>query len=66
MGKLHEVEEWIASGIPISVLNSWGSDKKKWSDGKLRLEEQLSRIAAGFIRLALADRTETQKRFAQS
>ena len=51
--------------LSVTVLTSWGSDKKKWSDGKLRLEEQLSRIAAGFIRLALADRAETQERIAR-
>ena len=51
--------------LSVTVWTSYGSDRKKWSDGKLRLEEQLSRIVAGFIRLALADRAEKQEHMAR-
>jgi hypothetical protein len=51
--------------LSVTVWNSWGSDKKKWSDARLPLEEQLSRIVAGFIRFALADRAEARERAAK-
>jgi hypothetical protein len=47
------------------VWSAWGSDRKKWTDAKPRLEEQICRIVAGFIRLALADRAEKEKRGAE-
>jgi hypothetical protein len=50
--------------LSIIVPSGWGSDRKKWTDGKSRLEEQLCRIVAGFIRLALADRAEKEKQAA--
>jgi hypothetical protein len=49
----------------IEVWNVWGSNRKKWSDGKAqRLEEQTGQVTAGFIRLALANRAEAEKRAA--
>jgi len=51
--------------LSVTVWNSWGSDKKKWSDTRVPLEEQLSRIIAGFIRFALADRAEARQRAAK-
>jgi hypothetical protein len=50
--------------LSIIVWSAWGSDRKKWTDRKSRIEEQLCQIAAGFIRLALADRAEKEKRAA--
>lgn len=47
----------------VAVWNAWGSGQKRWSDGKLQhLETQLSRIAAGFMRIALVHRAEHEKR----
>jgi hypothetical protein len=51
--------------LSITVWNAWGSDRKKWTGGKSSLEQQLSRIVAGFIRLALADSAEKVKRAAE-
>jgi hypothetical protein len=39
-----------------------GIGPQEMAGGKSRLEEQLCRIVAGFIRLALADRAEKEKR----
>ena len=47
------------------VWTSWGSERQKWRDGKSRIEEQLSRIVAGFIRIALADRAAKQEQAAK-
>jgi hypothetical protein len=57
---------WEPSGkLSIIVWSAWGSaDRRKWTDGKLLLEEQIPRIAAGFVRLALSDRADTEKRAA--
>lgn len=50
----------------IEVRNGWGSSRARWRDGKSQgLEEQLPAIVAGFIRLALADRADRQKRTAE-
>ena len=51
--------------LSITVWTSYGSDRRKWTDGKSPLEEQVSRIAAGLIRLALSDRADTENRAAQ-
>lgn len=51
--------------LSVIVWNAWGSDRKKWRDGKLQIEAQISHIVAGFIRLALADRAEMQQRAAE-
>jgi hypothetical protein len=50
--------------LSIIAPSGWGSDRKKWSDGKSHLEEQLCRVVAGLFRLALADRAENEKRAA--
>jgi len=48
--------------LGITVWSNWGSDRRKWTDGKAPLEQQLSKIVAGFIRFALADRAEKERR----
>jgi hypothetical protein len=47
--------------LSIIVWTAYGSDRKKWTDGKTCLEQQTSKIVAGFIRLALTDRAEREK-----
>lgn len=48
--------------LSIRVWNAWGSNRSNWRDQKAkRLEEQLSQVVAGFIRLALADRRRDQE-----
>jgi len=51
--------------LSITVWSYYGSDRKKWTDGKSSLEQQLSKIVAGLMRLALADRADTERRAAQ-
>jgi hypothetical protein len=49
--------------LSIQVWNGWGSNRSSWKDQKdKRLEAQLSQVAAGFIRLALADRRNAEER----
>jgi hypothetical protein len=56
----------VPSGkLSITVWTSWGSDRRRWSDGKSPLEEQLSRIVAGLIRFALTDRAKERERAAE-
>lgn len=51
--------------LSITVWSDYGSDRKKWTDGKTRLEQQLPKIVAGLIRLALADRADKERRKAE-
>jgi hypothetical protein len=52
--------------LTIEVWSEWGSNRRSWKDGKSqRLEEQVPRIVAGFIRLALADRADKEHRAAE-
>ncbi|MEP7354222.1 MAG: hypothetical protein ABI824_13420 [Acidobacteriota bacterium] len=56
-----------ASGhFALQVWSDWGSSRGSWSDRKSgRLEEQISLVVAGLMRLALADRAADQKRAAE-
>jgi len=50
----------------IEVWNGWGSTQIRWRDRKSRsLEEQLPQIVAGFMRIALAERAEKERRAAE-
>lgn len=52
--------------LTAEVWTEWGASRLRWRDGKSqRLEDQLSHIVTGFIRLALADRAENEKRAAE-
>lgn len=52
--------------LTLEVWNSWGSSRGRWRDSKSELlESQLSKIVAGFIRLALAERAEKERRAAE-
>ncbi len=52
--------------LSIEVWTEWGYNVRNWRDGKTqRLEDQLSRVVAGFMRLALADRAEQRRRAAE-
>ena len=49
--------------LVIEVRSGWGLIKKRWKEGKSkRLEEQLPKVVAGFIRIALAERAKREKR----
>lgn len=52
--------------LSIAVWSHYGSDRKKWADGKTRLEQQLPTIVAGLIRIALADRADKERRAAEA
>jgi hypothetical protein len=50
----------------IEVWSGYGSSRARWRDGKSQnLEEQLPKVVAGFIRLALADRADKENRAAE-
>ncbi len=52
--------------LSIEVWTEGGYNVRNWRDGKTqRLEDQLSRVVAGFMRLALADRAEQRRRAAE-
>jgi hypothetical protein len=51
--------------LSIEVWTGWGSSLRSWRDGKTQgLEDQLPRVVAGFIRIALANRAEQRRRTA--
>jgi len=58
----------VPSGkFAIEIWNGWGSSRGRWRDGKSQLlESQISKVVAGFIRLALADRADAEKRAAEA
>jgi hypothetical protein len=52
--------------LSIEVWTEWGSNIRNWKDGKTqRLEDQVSQVVAGFMRLALASRAEQRRRAAE-
>jgi hypothetical protein len=59
------VTEQPSGKLSVTVWTSYGSDRKRWSDGKLPLEEQIPHVIAGLIRFALIDRAEDRKRAAE-
>jgi hypothetical protein len=59
------VTEEPSGKLSITVWNSWGSDRRRWSDGKSPLEEQLPHFVAGLIRFALIDRAKERERAAE-
>lgn len=53
--------------LTIEVWSAWGADQKRWKDGKSKqLEEQLPQVVAGFIRIALTERAEREKRVSEA
>jgi hypothetical protein len=51
--------------LSITVWTAWGSDRKRWTDEKATVEQQLWRVVAGFIRLALMERAAKDKQAAE-
>jgi hypothetical protein len=51
--------------LSVEALTAWGDNRRRWRDGKSSLEDQIPAVVAGFIQLALEDRTVEQKRVAE-
>ncbi len=47
------VSEEPSGKLSITVWTSWGSDRRRWSDGKVPLEEQLPHVVAGLHSIGL-------------
>jgi hypothetical protein len=56
------VTEEPSGKLSITVWTSYGSDRRRWSDGKSPLEEQVPNVVAGLIRFALIDRAKERER----
>jgi hypothetical protein len=51
--------------LSIEIWQPWRANPKRWKDRKSQLlEEQLPQVVAGFIRIALAEKAEDEKRAA--
>jgi len=54
------------SQLAIEVWRPWRAERKRWKDrGSVRLEARIPQIVAGFVRIALAERAEQEKRLAE-
>lgn len=52
--------------LAIEIWNRWGTERKRWKDRKsVHLEAWLPQVLAGFIRIALIDRADREKRLVE-
>jgi hypothetical protein len=59
------VTEEPSGKLSTTVWTSYGSDRRRWSDGKSPLEEQVPNVVGGLIRFALIDRAKERERAAE-